>query len=203
MDGSTAGSVTGWLLDFKKGDRGAADRLVEHYFQRLVQLARAKLRAVGATRSVVDAEDIAQSVFARLCDGIELGRWPRIDDRENLWRILIRLTVHRTIDERRRQGTLKQGGDVPRVTSVTGADEPSCFQEVICDEPTPELAAELADELRTRMTQLPDDACRRVAELLLEGYSNEEISVMMNCSLSTITLKKRLIRATWKAESPA
>ena len=49
---SSAGSVTTWVEQLRAGNRGAAQRLWERYFPRLVGLARRKLR--GLPRRAAD-----------------------------------------------------------------------------------------------------------------------------------------------------
>ena len=49
--------ITYWIGELQGGNRDAAQRLWEHYFQRLVALAESKLR--GRRRAVVDEEDLA------------------------------------------------------------------------------------------------------------------------------------------------
>lgn len=51
------GSVTQWLGELKAGGRSAAEPLWYRYFERLVMLARSRLRAVHATSAVADEED--------------------------------------------------------------------------------------------------------------------------------------------------
>src|SRR5438874_1896729 len=57
----SAGSVTNWLQALQVGDPEAAQKLWERYFQRLVSLARSRLR--GAPRRAEDEEDVALSAF--------------------------------------------------------------------------------------------------------------------------------------------
>ena len=63
------GSVTHWIGDLKGGDLAAAQPLWERYFARLVQLARAKLKATRHGSPVEDEEDAALSAFNSFCEG--------------------------------------------------------------------------------------------------------------------------------------
>jgi len=45
---------------------------------------------------------------------------------------------------------------------------------------------------------LGDDTLRRIAELKLACYSNEEIRQQLGCSLRSVTLKLELIRKKWQ-----
>jgi hypothetical protein len=43
---SSTESVTRWISRIKEGDRGGVKKLLDHYFQRLAQLARKKLQTL-------------------------------------------------------------------------------------------------------------------------------------------------------------
>jgi hypothetical protein len=66
---SSEGSVTQWLGQLQAGDPAAVQPLWERYFQRLVGLARLKLR--GAPRRAADEEDVALSAFDSFCRNAE------------------------------------------------------------------------------------------------------------------------------------
>jgi hypothetical protein len=56
------------------GDSQAAAGLWQRYFDRLVEVARGKLR--HAPRRAADEEDVALSAFDSLCRGVAAGRFP-------------------------------------------------------------------------------------------------------------------------------
>ena len=85
------GSVSHWIVQLKAGNQAAAQELWEDYFQRLVRLARRRLR--GRSRRAADEEDVALSAFDSFCRGAEQGRFPRLTDRDNLWRLLVVITA--------------------------------------------------------------------------------------------------------------
>src|SRR5262249_33977456 len=87
----TTGSVTHLIRGAEEGDSVACKRLYEAYFHRLVGLAREKL--LGVPRRVADEEDVALSVLNSFLRGAEEGRFPRLNDREDLWRLLVTLTA--------------------------------------------------------------------------------------------------------------
>src|SRR5262245_29028069 len=92
-------SVTRWLDSLKRGDAEAAAALWQRYFDRLVRLARARLGP--GPRRVADEEDVALSAFRCLCDGAARGRFPDLADRNDLWRLLAALALHKAIDQKR------------------------------------------------------------------------------------------------------
>jgi hypothetical protein len=56
----------------------------------------------------------------------------------------------------------------------------------------------VAEEFRLRLDALGDDTLRRIAELKLACYTNDEIRQQLGCSLRTVTLKLELIRKIWR-----
>src|SRR5215211_2053739 len=88
--------VTDWLRQVRDGRPGeATHNLWEHYFQRLVTLARQKLR--GLPRRAADEEDVALSAFHSFCRAVRGDAFPRLDDREDLWQVLVTLTLRKAI----------------------------------------------------------------------------------------------------------
>src|SRR4051812_207164 len=105
MSSEGGGSVTRWIGDLKAGDAAAAQPLWERYFHRLVFLARARLRASRRPSVVEDEEDAALSAFQSFCDGAARGRFPRLTDRDDLWRLLVVITARKAcaqVQRRRR-----------------------------------------------------------------------------------------------------
>src|ERR1700751_1878035 len=93
---SPPGSVTLWLDGLRKGGSVAARKLWEGYFHRLVELARKRLGALP--RAAADEEDVALSAFDSFCQGAAQGRFPRLNDRDDLWQVLFLLTQRKAID---------------------------------------------------------------------------------------------------------
>jgi hypothetical protein len=91
---SAGGDTSSRWLNVLKGtdDRGAMDAaarvLWEQYFDRLVRLARHWLR--NARTGMSDAEDVALSAIKSFCLRVAEGKFPRLDDRHDRWRILVR-----------------------------------------------------------------------------------------------------------------
>ena len=190
------GSVTYWLAQLRAGVQDAAQPLWERYFQRLVGLARGRLQ--GAPRRAADEEDVALSAFGSFCRGAEHGRFPRLDDRDDLWQLLMVLTARKVTNHRRHEGRAKRGGGrVRHATDLANGDAPGgdVLAGLAGQEPTPEFAAELADECRRLLDGLGDTGLRAVALAKMEGYTNAEIAVRLGCVESTV--ERRLTR--WRA----
>jgi DNA-directed RNA polymerase specialized sigma24 family protein len=188
-------SVTQWISALKEGDQLAAQGLWEAYFRRLVGLAHARLR--DAPRRIADEEDVALSAFDSFCRGAQAGRFPRLDDRNDLWQVLVLITVRKAIDLRNYEGRQSRGKG--RVQSLTELN-PDGLQAVGGNEPTPELAAQLAEEYQRLMEQLGDSSLQRVASWKLEGYTDDEIAARLGCVTRTVERKLARIRSIWARE---
>jgi RNA polymerase sigma factor (sigma-70 family) len=188
------GSVTRWVSRLRAGDQAAAQPLWERYFRRLVSLARNKL--YGAARRVADQEDVALSAFDSFCRRAAEGRFPQLNDRDNLWHLLVVMTTrkaqHLIRDERRQ----KRGGEQP--AESVGAAEEADPQEVVSREPTAAFAAEVAEECRRLLDLLGDDDLRAVALQKMEGYTVDEIAANLRCAPRTVARKLKLIRDLWE-----
>ena len=192
---NTGNSVTQWISALKQGDQSAALGLWGAYFRRLVRLAHARLR--DAPRGIADEEDVALNAFDSFCRGAQLGRFRRLDDRNDLWQILVMITVRKAIDLRNYEGRKSRG--MGRVQSLT---ELSCegLETIGGDEPTAELTAQLAEEYQRLMEQLGDSTLQDVATWKLEGYTNDEIAARLGCVTSTVERKLARIRSKWANE---
>jgi DNA-directed RNA polymerase specialized sigma24 family protein len=192
-------SVTFWLQQFKAGDARAAQPLWEAYFRRLVGLAHSRLQ--GMPTAADGPEDVALSAFASFCRGVELGRFPRLDDRHDLWQVLVMLTVRKAIDVRERETAEKRGGGrVQHASGLPGADEGDALDNVVGQEPDPELAYQVAEKCRRLLGLLRDDQLRSIAVRKMEGYTNEEIAAAIGRKVGTVERKLQLIRRTWEKE---
>lgn len=198
-------SVTRWLQQLQQGDPAAAQQLWQGYFHRLVALARQRLR--GARLREADEEDVALSAFDSFCRGAVRGRFPLLGDRGNLWRLLVTLTVRKAADLANRQRRKKYGGGAVRGDSALvgppDADGPAGADQFAGGEPTPEFAAEVAEECRRLLDLLGDEELRSVALWKMEGYTNAEIATQLGCVESTVERRLRVIRSLWRGEGPA
>ncbi len=195
VGGDAGNSVTRWISALKRGDQSAAQGLWEAYFGRLVGLARVRLR--DAQRRIADEEDVALNAFDSFCRGAREGRFPRLDDRHDLWQILVLITVRKAINLRNYEARRSRGrGRIQSLNELT----PDGLEAIGGDEPTPQLAAQLAEEYQRLMEQLGDSSLRSVARFKLEGYTNDEIAALLGCVTSTVERKLARIRGKWASE---
>jgi DNA-directed RNA polymerase specialized sigma24 family protein len=196
-------SVSQWLDGLRAGDDADIRRLWDRYFQRLVQLAGAKLP--GHARRMVDEEDVALSAFHSFCDRVGRGQFPQLADRDDLWRLLVTITVRKAVDTIRHQTRQKRGGGHVLGESAVmdgggaGAGDDGLAQ-FLSREPTPDDAARFADDYERLLAMLEDETLRYVALQRLEGHTTEEIAAALGISGRTVDRKLKLIRAIWTEE---
>lgn len=192
------GSVTRWITQLRAGDQAAADPLWDRYFERLVALARTRL--LKASRRAADEEDVALSAFHSFCRAAERGRFPKLDDREDLWRLLVCFITRKAAHFLRDRSRLKRRGRTGHGVSPCHGNEEIDLELIAAEEPSPDFVAEMADEYRRLMGHLGDDTLRSVAVWKMEGYTNEEIAGKLRCVPRTVERKLRLIRTIWESE---
>ena len=200
---SSGGSVTRWVTALKAGDTAAAQPLWERYHRRLVALARQKLQA--ARRRAADEEDVVQNAFHSFFRGVAGGRFPRLDDRDNLWRLLVVITARKALDQLAHEHSQRQGGGTlqgeSRIFPVGGLWDATAIERVVGDEPTPEFAVQVAEEYQRLLDLLDDETLRQVAVWKMEGFTKDEIAQRLDCSRRTVARKLETIRIIWGGEA--
>jgi DNA-directed RNA polymerase specialized sigma24 family protein len=73
-------------------------------------------------------------------------------------------------------------------------DDRAAVDQLISREPTPEFAAQVAEEYQRWMGALDDQELTRLAEWKLEGFTNDEIAAKSGRSARTVEPKLNLIR---------
>ena len=191
------GSVSQWLIELRHGDADAAAELWRRYFGRLTHLARRRMGSMP--RRVADEEDVALSAFDSFCRAAEVGRFPKLDDRDDLWQVLVVIAARKAAAAARQARRQKRGRGLVRGHSCFGQamDDENGWHAMVAEEPSPEVAAAVAEEYQRLMSALGDATLRSIAQWKLEGYSNEEIAGRLGRQTRTVERKLHLIRALW------
>ncbi len=195
----THGSVTEWLQAIEMGDEQAAQRLWERYYSSLLRIARSRL--TGRVGRAFDEQDVVLNAFEACYRGLQSGRFPHINDRHDLWKLLISLTARKAIDGIRRETRQKRGGGqiFSEADLNRGPDsDDQQMARVVGSEPTPEFAAMVAEDLQRRLDSLPNQVLRDICLWKMEGWTNDEIATRLDCTTRTVERKLELIRKHWQ-----
>ena len=203
--------VTRWVESLEEGDEAAAAKLWEYCFPRLLRYADKKLPA--HLRRVLDGEDVALSAFKSFCLGAAGGKFPDMQGRDELWRLLLCITSRKAQARMRHEFREKRGGGNVGGESIflKGASDPmeggAAGIGNVPDRgaPTPEVLAQFSDECEHLMNLLEDETVKAIAILRIEGYSVDEIAERVGCAKRSVERRLKLIRKTWShaAESPS
>ena len=213
---SSSASLKCWLDDLQRGSPEAAEKLWSKFSGKLAALIRRRIDRYGLRR--VDEEDLVVDVFASLCRGAEHGRFPRLEEKDDLWQVLLMLTNNKVVDQLRKS-------PMPQTESAIEGHGNESFdnalQMIEGNEPTPRFAAELADELKELMSRLSpqrleamglrklgghrgdelSEMLQTLAAKKLESMTNREIAKDMDLSLRVVERGLRLIRMIWETDS--
>jgi DNA-directed RNA polymerase specialized sigma24 family protein len=190
--------VSAWLEALKAGEPASAQKLWDCYFRKLVFLAAERLPR--RARRAADQEDVALSAFNSFCAGVERGRFPQLNDREDLWRLLVVITARKARAVVRRETRPKRGGGKVRGESAfadAGDSNAYGLEQAAETEPTPDFAVQVAEECQVLLDDLGDEGLRQIALLKMEGYTRQEIAEKTGRSVRSIARRLELIRDIW------
>lgn len=198
-------SDTTLLGGLKEGNASHTGELVSRYYDRIVQAASKRLH--GRFAVIAGPDDIAVSVFESLW---QLAREKRLgneqlNDREELWRLLLSMVNFKVTDHIRRESAQKRGGGrlldenaltndasraVPYATLDQFPDDAPLADEVVCVEEQHEWLMEV----------LGDDVLREVVTRRLEGQKINEIADFFQRSERWVKRKLSIVRGLWERE---
>lgn len=194
-------SVTLWIQSLENDDQATAQALFDRYFDRLVALARKKLKAIP--RRVVDEEDIAITAFYSCVANAQRGRYS-LKNRGELWKLLVTITERKVVDVIRKHQSAKRGKGNIRGESVFVSANGNTIGHGINGvperEPTEGFADLLAEEYTRLIALLDDDDLSQIADLVLGGYSTAEIATRVNRTQRTVQRRVKMIQDIWSRD---
>ena len=162
------------LIDlWRGGDENAARQIVERYFDRLLALAGRRISQRLASR--VDPEDIVQSVFRTFFVRLKDGQFV-FQDEDDLCKLLMRITLHKTL---RQVAFHKAAKRDPNLEANQGDHHRDLLLALLDKEPSAEATVAFLDQLDHFLDQL-EPQTRRIIEMRLQGYTNDEIAKELN-----------------------
>lgn len=185
-DGST-GSMTFLIDELKLGDKQSAKDLWARCMATAVRLARQRLGAAAKVERL--EEDIAESAFASLLNSGGRHRIPKLDDRESLWRLVIKMIDREAEDyETRAKRQAEAGGTEHEVAR---------FEKFVAQEPTPEAVQQLEHHTNRWLKMLPNDLHRDIAALRLEGFAVKDVAARLKLTADVVREYEARIRNFW------
>ena len=193
----SVGSVSGWIAKMRQGDPTAIGQLVARYFQKIAQFAESKLRR--GIRVTDDGEDIAISVLHTITRNSAKGRFPDLQDRDDLWFLMIVIAQHAVIDKKRTE--LRRERQAAPVHTMTDLMElyNVDLEDFLGNDNSASKLLEIIDCWDELLKKLPDDRNREVAKLKMQSYSNREIADILGMVPRTVDRKIRLIAQRWQS----
>jgi RNA polymerase sigma factor (sigma-70 family) len=185
-------SIDLWVQLASAGDQTAQTELWDRFFPQLLRLARTRLQ--GRALRIGDEEDVVISVFQSFFRGAEENRFPDLRGRDNLWRLLSRMTQRKAIDWLRHTQRLKRLslGE----SAIAHGDTPLSMADLPGNTRNPMLEVIAIEECR-RLMEILSPELRLIVMLKFDGFTNQEISFQQKCSLATIERRLKLIREIW------
>ena len=187
------GSITQWLQRLHSGEADAAKEIWNRYYPRVVRLAA--LQLIKSDDRSIDEEDVAQSTFRTVYLAVMNGKYPDIEDRRDLWRLLLVSTLNRVRRHHRDSHTLKRS-----VNELVTQDQSR--RRLIMEISGPEAQAEMADLIETLFRRLdqedPTGELRQIALLKLEEHSASAIARRLKRRKNHVLQRIRLIRILWE-----
>jgi RNA polymerase sigma factor (TIGR02999 family) len=169
MDGSPE-AVTTLLLNWRKGDKDALDRLVPLVYDELRRVARARLK--GERAHSLQTTALVHEAYIRLVD---LDRMT-LHGRTHFFALSARLMRQILVDHARRRRAGKRGGDV----TIVGLDEVSPAVKTS----TVDLLA--LDEALDRLAMVDERLCRVVELRFFAGLNIDETAEALEVSTPTV-----------------
>jgi RNA polymerase sigma factor (sigma-70 family) len=188
-------SVTEWIGGLKKGSADASAKIWHRYVEQLVREADRRLK--NMPRRAVAEDDIAQEAFAAFFRGVEMQHFSQLEDRHDLWQVLIMLADRRAKDYMRRHLGPDQGLGQVRGESVMErtqtASPPAGFDNVAAPPVSPESAETLIRLIQRSFPELGDEELQRIALDRAANYTVAEIAERHGISRRTAERKIELI----------
>ncbi len=180
----TNNSVTLWIARLAGGDQVAARRIFDCYYDRLRALASRHLAKLPP--QIADDEGAVNSALRSFYSGAGAGRFPDLDDRDSLYKLLATITLRKVAKQYRKHYAAKAGGgnrpelglDLSFVEDrKLGPEDLTIFQQ----------------ECQRLLDHLDDETLKQIALWMMEGLSNRDIADKLEVHIRSVQRKTNLI----------
>lgn len=171
--------------------------MFEYYYPRLVRYAQKQI--AGSPQQMAGADDVAASAVMSFYKAAEAGRFPDLKDRENLWRLLAKMTYRKAIDHWRRETCEKRGGGKVQnepAASDSNAEFPGLDQEAYHNN-RPDLEVEIIESCEHRLKSLTPEL-QDLALAKLECCTNREAGERLGMTERAVEYGLKTIRKKWR-----
>jgi RNA polymerase sigma-70 factor (ECF subfamily) len=194
MSMDEADSTADLVERLRSGDPDAAEKLFARYARQLTQVAERHLSRKVAGRE--DGEDVVQSVFRTFFRRSVRGEF-QIDSSAKIWRLLVQITLRKA-----RAKARHHTAEARNVGAEAASDDSAWLLDVASQEPGPEEAAILVDQIEVLLRGLPAQYCQ-ILEMRLQGQAVADIAEKLNVSRQSVyralsLLQGRLARSEVK-----
>jgi len=151
---------------------------------------------------MADEEDVAQQAFWGFYKSLKAGRLPQLRNRNDLWAVMVAITARQAVSLLEHELRQKRGGGQVRGESALEqlADSSQMgrgIEQYPAEELAPEEEAALQDCYAYFLDGL-EPSCRKVAELYLAGYTQQEIASKLGCARRTVVRKLAIAFDHWQ-----
>ena len=163
--------VTNLLVEWRRGDEAALERLIPIVYEELRRVARARLRGEGSDHTL-QTTALVHEAYLRL---VGLDRMT-LQNRTHFFAMAARLMREILVDHARRKNALKRGGGITNVSvedAAVGAE--SAVVDVLA-----------LDKALTDLTSLDERLCRVVEMRFFAGLSIAETADALDVSTATV-----------------
>lgn len=192
-------TLTNWVSRLSEGDPNAMEHVFARYFDQLVSLAVRKMHGLNqANRS---GEDIALSAIKSLYLGLKDARI-QLRTEDDLWGCLFCLTVRKSVAQRRREFARKRSTGKKMLSGnemISDDDGCELFDYVAGKEPSPELAAQMAENADELLALFDENSTQHeIVALKLQGLTVAEIAERVGLISRTVFWHLEKIRSRWE-----
>ncbi|MDH3718997.1 MAG: sigma-70 family RNA polymerase sigma factor [Planctomycetota bacterium] len=185
-----------WVRHLVEGDERVVAEFWDRYGARLQRLADKHLASRLQRR--LGPEDIVQSACRTFLRRAQRGEF-HLSDVESLWRLISAITLTKVRQKARYHSRDKRAFDREVHPNADTDSQPGLEQYVSTGEPSPEEAAEFADQLEHLLSEM-DEEEKQLVQLKLQNHTNLEIADHLGCSERTVRrilsrVKSRLRKA--------